>query len=237
MQNKIRLLSTRLLDENTTAKAADANISIHSISFIRTQPIVSNELNKQLQQLAAQPLCVVFTSANAVDAIAEVIQQHNWKFFCVSGKTKEHVMAVFGEEAIIATAKNANLLADRIISLNNVRKAVFFCGDQHLNHLPQKLRQHNITTNEVTVYTTVQTPQFIEENYDGILFFSPSAVHSFFSMNTVPIDTVLFSIGDTTTAAIQSYCTNKIVTSDWPGADSLLEQVTHFYNEASHQVE
>ncbi|MDQ2751878.1 MAG: uroporphyrinogen-III synthase [Bacteroidota bacterium] len=237
MQNKIRLLSTRLLDENTTAKTADANIYIHSVSFIQTQSIFSDELTNHLQQLATEPLCVVFTSANAVSAVAELIQQPNWKIFCVSGKTKEHVIAAFGEDAILASAKNAHLLAERIIALNSVKKVVFFCGDQHLNILSQKLLEHNIVTDEIIVYTTLPTPQFIEENYDGILFFSPSAVHSFFSMNTVPIDTVFFSIGDTTTAAIQSYCTNKIITSDWPGVESLLEQVTHFYYEASHQVE
>ncbi len=152
-------------------------------------------------------------------------------------KPKNMLLQRLVKKPSIASAKNANLLAERIIALNRAKKVVFFCGDQHLNHLPQKLREHNIITDEVIVYTTVQTPQFIEENYDGILFFSPSAVHSFFSINTTPVDTVFFSIGDTTTAAIQSYCTNKIVTSDWPGADSLLEQVTHFYNEASHQVE
>ncbi len=237
MQNKIRLLSTRLLDENTIAKTADANIHIRSISFIHTQPVVSDELQKNLGQLATQPLCAVFTSTNSVDAVAEQIQPHNWKVFCISGKTKEHVIAAFGEHSIISSAKNAHLLAERIIASNHVKKIVFFCGDQHLNYLPEKLAEHNIVTDEVIVYTTVQTPQFIEDIYDGILFFSPSAVHSFFSMNTVPVDTIFFSIGDTTTAVIQSYCTNKIVTSDWPGADSLLEQVTHFYNEASHQVE
>lgn len=236
MQTKIRLLSTRSLDENTIAKAADANIHIRSVSFIHTQPIVSEDLKNKLQQLAAQPLCAVFTSTNAVDAVAEMGQKQTWEIFCVSGKTKEHVVQAFGEGAIVATAKNANLLAERIIASNRVKKVVFFCGDHHLNHLPQKLREHNIITDEVIVYTTVQTPEFIEDNFDGILFFSPSAVHSFFSMNTVPIDTILFSIGDTTTAAIQSYCTNKIITSDWPGVDSLLEQVTHFYNEASHQI-
>ena len=237
MQNKIRLLSTRLLDENTTAKSADANIHIRSVSFIQTQPIVSDELKNKLEQLATQPLCVVFTSTNAVSAVAEQVQEHNWKFFCIGGKTKEYVITAFGEKDILASAKNAHLLAERIIALNIVKKVVFFCGDQHLNILPKKLKEQNITTDELIVYTTIPTPQFIEENYDGILFFSPSSVHSFFSMNTVPVDTVFFSIGDTTTASIQSYCTNKIITSDWPGAESLLEQVTHFYHEASHQVE
>ena len=238
MPNNIRLLSTRFLDENTTAKANDANINIHSASFIKTQPIVTDALAKTLQQLTAQPLCVVFTSLNAASAVAEQIKTPaNWKIFCTSGRTKEYIINTFGEQAIVASAKNANGLADRIVAYHHAKKIVFFCGDLHLHNLPEKLKANGIDTDEIIVYTTVQTPVFIEEPYEGILCFSPSAVHSFFSMNTVPVDTLFFSIGDTTTAAIQSYCTNKIITSEWPGVDSLLEKVTHFYNTASHQVE
>ena len=238
MQSNIRILSTRLLDENTTAKAADANIKVHSVSFINVQPIITDKLKNILQQLAVQPLCVVFTSVNAVNAVAEQIKTADkWTIWCISGRTKEHVINSFGENALVASAKSASLLADRIIASNLVKKVVFFCGDQHLHNLPQKLKENNIVTDELIVYTTVQTPCFIDEQYDGILFFSPSAAHSFFSMNTVAIDVVLFSIGDATTAAIQSYCTNKIITSEWPGTNSLLEQVTHFYNTASHEVD
>ena len=238
MQRNIRLLSTRLLDENITSTVADVNIKIHSVSFISIQPIVTDELNYILQQLSLQPLCVVFTSLNAASAVAEQIKtNNNWQIFCTSGRTKEYIANSFGEHAIAVSAKNANVLAERIIASNSVKKVVFFCGDQHLHHLPEKLKVHGITTEEIIVYSTVQTPVFIDEQYDGILFFSPSAVHSFFLMNTVPVDTVFFSIGDTTTTVIQSYCTNKIITSEWPGVDNLLEQVTHFYNEASHQVE
>lgn len=239
MQGNIRILSTRLLDENTTSKAADANIQVRSVSFIQTQSIVANELTRTLNQLAAQPLCVVFTSLNAASAVAGQIQTPaEWKIFCTSGRTKEYIINTFGENAVAASAKNATLLAERIIAHNNCeKKVVFFCGDQHLHNLPEKLKANGITTDEIIVYTTLPTPVFVDEQYDGMLFFSPSAVHSFFSMNTVPVDAIFFSIGDTTTAAIQSYCTNKIITSKWPGVDNLLELVTHFYNTASQGVD
>ena len=232
--DKIQILSTRLLDEAITAKACDYNIHIDAIPFINTQHLYSDDLNLRLQALSKENICTVFTSINAVSAVAEQLSDIPvWKIFCTGGKTKEYVIKSFGEDNIVATAKNANILAERIIASGRVVKVIFFCGDQRLNDLPEKLKNNNIQVDEVVVYTTVQTPVFIEKNYDSILFFSPSAAHSFFSMNTIPTSIVLFSIGQTTTAAIQTYCTNKIITSEWPGTESLLELVTDFYTEAS----
>ena len=234
-QGNIHILSTRTLDEAMVAKAADANICIHSTAFIYTEPLLSDELTAQLQQLSTQSLNAVFTSANAVTAVAEQINKPaNWNIWCTGGKTKEFAISAFGEKFIVASAKNASLLAERIIASGQVIKATFFCGDQHLTDLHEKLKNNGIQTDEVIVYTTVQTPHFIEKNFDSILFFSPSAVHSFFSINTVAIHVVLFSIGYTTTTAIKSYCTNRVITSEWPGTDTLLELVTDFYNKTSY---
>ena len=230
-KDKIDILSTRTTDEAFAAKASDANITLDSFSFIEVQAVSSNELANQLHTLATKSLIAIFTSTNAVNAVAEQI--HNipdWKIFCTSGRTKELVIQVFGEHNIISSAKNAGQLAERIISYG-CSDVTFFCGDQRLNELPETLYKNGIKTEEIIVYTTVQTPVLIEKNYDGILFFSPSAVHSFFSANTIAIDVVLFSIGHTTTATIQSYCTNPVVTSEWPGSDNLLACVTHFYNQ------
>ena len=80
------------------------------------------------------------------------------------------------------------------------------------------------------VYKTIQTPKTIEKNYDAVVFFSPSAVHSFFSVNTLPINTVIFSIGKTTTATIQSYCSNMIITSEWPGKEQMIDRVLEYFD-------
>lgn len=232
-EDKVQILSTRLLDEAVVAKACELNIEVDSLSFIDVQTFHSNELQNQIRELAQQPAYVVFTSTNAVHAVTEQLETvPNWKIFCTGGKTKETIIQFFGENAIVASAKNASMLAERIIAAQRVVKVTFFCGDQRMNDLPEKLKTYRIVADEVVVYTTVLTPVFIEKNYDGILFFSPSAAHSFFSMNTVPTNVVLFSIGYSTTAAVQSYCTNRIITSEWPGTESLLELVTDFYHEA-----
>lgn len=231
-RDKIFVLSTRPSSEAFIEKASDANISIESFSFIDVQSVRSNELANQLQLLATKSLVAIFTSTNAINAVAEQLSTNpGWRIFCIGGRTKELAIQVFGENNILGSAKHAVQLAERIISYGQAKSVTFFCGDQRLNELPDMLIKNGINREELIVYTTVQTPVLIEKNYDGILFFSPSAVHSFFSANTIAIDVVLFSIGQTTTATIQSYCTNPIITSEWPGGDNLLACVTDFYNQ------
>jgi uroporphyrinogen-III synthase len=231
-QDNVQLLSTRVLDDMLIRKAAEGHLTIECVSFIETKHLHSEALQQRLQYLANEPVIAIFTSQNAVNAVAlqlSVIPQ--WKIFCTGGTTKEYVIKYFGEGAIAATAKNATVLAEKVIAANPSASVIFFCGDQRLNDLPEILQTHGIAAEEVVVYTTDQTPVFIEKNYQGVLFFSPSAVHSFFSLNTVPTDVVLFSIGQTTAATIQSYCTNKVVASKWPGAESMIDLIIEYYEE------
>lgn len=231
-QSNKTLLSTRMLDDLLVKRAADNHLALDCVSFIETKHLQSDTLQQRLQVLANEPLTVVFTSMNAVNAVAsQLTVVPDWQVFCTGGITKEYVIKYFGEGAVAATAKNATALAEKILLADTSANITFFCGDQRLNDLPEMLKAKGKIVDEVVVYTTEQTPVFIEKNYDGLLFFSPSAVHSFFSLNTIPIDVVLFSIGKTTTATIQSYCTNKVVTCEWPGAESMIDLIIEYYEE------
>jgi uroporphyrinogen-III synthase len=231
-QSNIYLLSTRVLDDMLISRAVESNLTIECVSFIETKHLQSEALQQHLQALADESVTAVFTSMNAVNAVASQLPQiPQWKIFCTGGITKEYVIKYFGEASIAATAKNATVLAEKIIAANPSSPIIFFCGDQRLNDLPELLKAHDKAIDEVIVYTTEETPVFIERNYQGILFFSPSAVHSFFSLNTVATDVVLFSIGQTTAATIQSYCTNKVVVSQWPGAESMIDLIIEYYEE------
>ena len=66
--------------------------------------------------------------------------------------------------------------------------------------------------------------------YFGILFFSPSAVQSFFSKNKVADKTILFAIGNTTANEIKKYSTNKIIISDEPGKENLVTKMIEYFN-------
>jgi uroporphyrinogen-III synthase len=80
--------------------------------------------------------------------------------------------------------------------------------------LPNKIRSEGGKMEEIVVYETEDTPSKLTKNYDGILFFSPSAVNAFFSQNKPAKHTVLFAIGKTTEEAIRQHRSGKVVVAN-----------------------
>lgn len=230
LQSNIHILCTRTLEPFLITRAAEKNIFIEAIPFIKTEALASSEIEKLLSIIRHKKIFAAFTSSIAVEAIAEHIDKNvGWKIYCTGGITKEAVKKYFGISNIEGTAKNASLIADKIVAEKKTNEIVFFCGDQRMNDLPERLTNAGVNVKENIVYNTILRPQVIDKNYDGILFFSPSAVHSFFSENTIAGNVVLFAIGNTTAATIKTYCINKILVSEWPGAENLTTLAIEYF--------
>ena len=225
-------MSTRPLTPSLIEKAAAQNIMIESDPFITTIPVNEAQNTKKIQELAEQELVAVFTSMNAAEAVSAALRdrQPNWKIFGIGTTTKSILQEKFTQSHIIGDAGNAASLADQIIAEGNIESVIFFCGDQRRDELPEKLKRHNVVVTEIIVYKTIPLPHRLQKRYDGILFFSPSAVQSFFVNNVVPPETILFSIGDTTAKAIEQYSTNKVISSDHPGKEELVNKVVLYFN-------
>jgi uroporphyrinogen-III synthase len=142
----------------------------------------------------------------------------------------------FHNDLLAGIADNAAELADLIMEESVEDEVFFFCGDHHRPELPVMLRKNGFEVTEIIVYQTVLLPHKIERNYDGILFFSPSAVNSFFEKNEIAAQTILFAIGNTTAEELKKFSKNKIITSDEPIKRSLVEKAILFYqqNPVSH---
>lgn len=153
-----------------------------------------------------------------------------WKVYCLEGATSQAVKQSEIRCHIAGTAANAAALAEVIIKNEEKGPLVFFCGDQRRDELPDLLRQQGVVLEEVIVYETMATPTITGEEYDGILFLSPSAVRSFFSVNILPPQTVCFSIGPTTARTLQEYTGNKIITSANPTMDELVQTTISYFN-------
>ena len=69
------------------------------------------------------------------------------------------------------------------------------------------------------------TPEKIEKEYQAILFLSPSAVKSFFSLNKISSSTLLLAIGKTTAAEIKNWCENRILIGQETSTDSLVDKL------------
>ncbi len=229
--HKINILSTRPLSQSLIDQAFAAGLNMEVISFIETEPLQTIEVQQEIEQVLLQTATVVFTSGSAVEAVAAGLegQQPNWEIYCLGNTTRELVVKYFGGEIIIGTANNALELAEVIASSSPSDEVIFFCGDQRRADLPDSLHDKGIEVEEIVVYQTVSLPQKLKRNYEGILFFSPTAVRSFFEANNNSDKTIFFAIGNTTASEIKNYTKNKILVSDEPSKEKLVEMAIEFF--------
>jgi len=230
MRNKIQILSTKKISDSLIGIAGNNNICIDQLSFIETKEVVTRETRERIFELSKQKVDVIFTSSKAVNAVAKLIPgKVFWKIFCIEPATKTLVENYFEKACIADTATNADGLADKIISDNSVKEIVFFCGNQRRNTLPKKLRSNEIKVQELVVYKTIEKPQLVSKNYDGILFFSPSAVRSFFTLNKIKEVTTLFAIGNTTAEELKLFTKAKIIIAENPDHEEIISDVIKYY--------
>lgn len=232
MPEQIQLLSTRPLSETLLQEASAKGIVLDTLSFIETAPILDMEVQQEVEWAGTEEAVVVFTSMNAVDAVTNLLngQLPEWRIYCIGYATLNLVKEYFGTHAVIGTADNAAALADSIIEEAETDELIFFCGNQRRDELPDKLRQHQITVSEIVVYETNPVHHKLNKQYDAILFFSPSAVESFFATNSLPETTILFVIGETTARTARTYCKNPVIISKEPGKEQLAEQAMAYFS-------
>ena len=232
---KYKVLSTKKLSPSLIEQAKQQGIAITEQEFIAIKPIWSEEKYQEVRKWAEAGIShIAVTSANTADILNRylhwdnTVHQTGWKIFCISGKTKEHMLQHFQTNDIIATADYGKNLAQKIVEYG-VKEIVFFCGNKRRDELPAILKQHNIAVHEVVLYETIQVPSIATDDMGAVLFFSPSAVQSFFSVNQLKENTVCFAIGTTTADAIANYTHNKVIVSEAPSQETLLAAVTNYF--------
>ena len=233
---KLKILSTKVLSRETIDKASLIDLEIDELPFITTEPIKTDELKSNLKSFLQQNITAVFTSKNAVQAFDQIANGNvPWNIFCIGQSTKKLASKIFGEEKISGVADNAAALSEVILHADatlaiGIKKVIFFCGKQRRDELPIKLKEKGLEVEEIIVYETLETPQKISrKNYDGILFFSPSAVNSFFSLNKINELMQIFVIGKTTADAIQQHTNKELIIAEIPGEENMIDLViSHF---------
>jgi uroporphyrinogen-III synthase len=232
---KYKVLSTKKLDHSLVEKASENGIDITEHEAIHIKPILTVEQLKELNVLfeGSESRHIIFTSNNAVEILADQLKLAglapiNWKIFCIEGRTCETVISLFPHIRILATAAYGKLLANKILE-HEVNEVYFFSGNIRRDELPEILKKAGIRFNETVVYETILNPVKLEEEYDAVLFFSPSAVESFFVKNEMKPETICFSIGETTSNCIRNYTRNNIIISQVPTQQKMIEEVLkHF---------
>ena len=222
MTKQINILSTKKLLPNQKQDLLDANISLIDEDFIETK-IKNFELSKVNDNL-------IFTSQNAVQSILQHPKCNELKtknVFSVGMKTKD-VLTENGFN-VIAYTGYASDLAEIISLIYSNESFTFFSGNLRRDVLPETLKENGITFNEIEVYETNITSKKITNKFDGILFFSPSAVESYLKMNTTN-EEMCFCIGETTAEALENKKVKNIIIADKPSVENVIYEVIEYYN-------
>jgi uroporphyrinogen-III synthase len=219
---QINILSTKELLPNQKQLFLDANISVIEKDFIETK-IINFELSKVNNNL-------IFTSQNAVKSILQHPKCNDLKsknVFSVGMKTKE-LLSENGFNVIAYTGYAADL-AEIISLIYGKETFTFFSGNLRRDVLPNTLKENEIIFNEIEVYETNITSKKIKEKIDGILFFSPSAVESYFKLNSIK-DETCFCIGETTAEVLENKKIKNIIIAEKPSVENLIDEVVEYYN-------
>lgn len=230
------VLSTKLLDAALLQLAEAQGIDIKEHEFITVEPLVSPEKKLEIEE-ALLSGTLVFTSANAVAAVAanqvEITSGKDRRIFCLSGRTQNAVQQLPALGTIAGTADNAAALA-RMILDQRIAALSFFCGNRRRDVLPDTLRAKEVAVREVVVYETQENAQPLSGSFDGVLFFSPSAVESFFACNQLSLQAVCFAVGATTANAIKSFVKNKTIVAASAGQEQVVASVIQYFNQAQN---
>lgn len=217
------ILSTKTLSAEQRQVFLDANFDLLEQDFI--------EIKNNLFELNTINNNLIFSSQNAV---LSLIEQNGWEVlktkpvFCVGIKTKE-LLELHGF-TVDVYLDYAFELAEIITLIYNKESYTFLSGNLRKETLPEALKSAGITFNEIEVYQTTLAPFKIsdQENFDGILFFSPSAVESYLTNNKIKNE-VCFCIGTTTAAALETKKIKNIIIADQPSVEDVIEDVIEKY--------
>lgn len=237
---KYKVLSTKKLELSLVEHAKEYDIEIIERDFIFIKPMGNREIISTMRDFAKKKeIYAAFTSANAVHVFNNYVianssySFNDWKIFCLSGKTKQAIQNTgVPEKKIIGEARTASGLAQEIIHLR-VDEVIFFCGNKRRDELPAILKSANIRVHEVVLYETLERPTILTEDFDAILFFSPSEVQSFFSVNKLTNYTTCFAIGATTAASVAKFTDHEVVTGPEPSPKMIVEKVIQHFTQKS----
>jgi uroporphyrinogen-III synthase len=153
--------------------------------------------------------CAIVTSQNAVQFILEKDIKVS-QCYCVGDKTE--ALLIQNGQKVIKKAENSGDLAQFLSKTKQNDPFIYFCGTLRRDEIPSVLQREKVPFQEIVCYETTFQKKVFQQPWDGILFYSPSGVESFFGCN-VPGDSIAFCIGDTTATAVKKYTENIVVAS------------------------
>ena len=218
----MRLLGTKKLSLYLKDLLIKNQFSLVEHSFIQIKPL-SVQIRITNENL-------IFTSQNAVKiAFSNSKIKHlleGKKYFCVGEKTK-CILEKNGQK-VTKKAQNSAELA-HFLEKNYKNEAFsFLCGKRRRLEIESFFYTNNSSSEVVEIYDTLLTPKTFNSKFDGILFFSPSAVLSFFQTNLWSPKAHGFCIGNTTASALRNYTKNFSIAKE-PNEIEIFLSIYNYY--------
>ncbi len=210
----MKILSTKILSD---ALLQDFPHTIHCENFIE---IVLENQENFVSKIPKQEANYIISSSNAVKSIENLHLKGN--FLVIGNSTSAKLKALHCN--VTNAFQNAKKLGI-FLQTYPTQTFYFLCGNLHRNelfHLTEKT-SHQII--KIIVYQTKLIPKTIHENFEAILFFSPSAVQSFFKNNKISNETLIFAIGKTTANEIKKVGNFSVFYPEIPSEKAVLELV------------
>lgn len=170
----------------------------------------------------------LITSQNSVEAIKNLDLKGD--FYVIGQKTAEKLIQ---NNFKVEVVKNyASELAEFILKNESPKDWMFFCGNNRRDELFDKLIPNGHSIKEIECYQSNAIPHDLDENnYDGIAFFSPLGVKSYLENNKILPETIIFSIGKTTSEEVKIHTNNKIINAEIPLSESVVKTINEYYVE------
>jgi uroporphyrinogen-III synthase len=228
MSSLTRIISTRRINEHLKQEALDHGFLIADQDFLSFDYLSGNHLAEVVKNSGP---AFVFTSQHAVKAVMRIIDEYQIKLvnkdcFCIEGKTRqdavEHGFNVLGE------AGNSASLA-LVIAATDQQEVIFFSGNLKREELANTLTANNIKVHEHIVYHKSLLPLKVQEDYQGVMFFSPSQVDAFAAGNLLSREIPAFCIGSTTGEYLHNKGHKNTVVAEQKNTGSVLNKIYEYY--------
>ncbi len=224
----IKILSTKKISENFK-KIYKENFKFFSYDFLE----ISFLEQKNLENIFKNSENIfIFTSQYAIKSILEnknlkeKILKNKLKAYAIEWKTSDLVKKAWFE--ILETWKNSLDLVEKINTKNF--KLIHLTTENHLKDMQVFLEKKWIKLKTINVYEKKLSPKKIDFEFEAILFFSPSAIESFFKNNIINENIIVFCIWKITKKYfLEKKLKNKIIITEKHSEEDLLKTMQNYF--------
>ncbi|MCU0404213.1 MAG: uroporphyrinogen-III synthase [Chitinophagaceae bacterium] len=233
----IHILSTRALSAHAVQFAGKNGWSLEVVPLIGSNGILDAPradffMNAIIEDKA--PFMLIFSSMNGVKWLKKGLDEAGQLLppgitaLCVGKQTAARAADQLKVVPLLIAPDGATLLSWIKKHIPKDTRLLYPCAKSRLDTLPEGLKEEGYRLVEIPVYETISTPGLLKGHYHFIMFFSPSAIDSFFSLNQWQEGSLGVCIGETTANALREKGVNRIIVAEEPSERAMVEAIHQF---------